>query len=303
MVEHARRRASEGERSRYHAPALEKGLDILELLASRPEGLSQAEIARALQRSVGEIFRMLNCLVARGYLAIRRSNDRYVVTLKLFELAHRHPPVERLLGNAAPLMKELAVELRQSCHLALVEGGHALVVAQVDSPDHVGFAVRVGTLLGLPSTSAGRVLLAFQSGEDRAQLLARAVVDSDLGEPAALGRELDAVRSRGHEERACARGRGVLDLSFPVLDQRGSALAALTVPFLERIDLDGFGSPELAREALRRCAARLTSSIGGCVAPAWRDAAPTPDARARRRRRARGSYAPMTAPHGTLGGS
>jgi DNA-binding IclR family transcriptional regulator len=55
---------------RYAAPALEKGLDILELLSLRDEGLSQRQLADALQRSVGEIYRMLACLVERGYVAL-----------------------------------------------------------------------------------------------------------------------------------------------------------------------------------------------------------------------------------------
>ena len=55
---------------KYPVPALDKGLDILELLAERPDGLTQAEVARSLGRSVGEIFRMLNALLRRGYLAL-----------------------------------------------------------------------------------------------------------------------------------------------------------------------------------------------------------------------------------------
>ena len=40
---------------KYRAPALDKGLDILELLAATEESLSQAEIAKALDRSPNEI--------------------------------------------------------------------------------------------------------------------------------------------------------------------------------------------------------------------------------------------------------
>ena len=36
---------------RYRAPALDKGLDILELLAATDDGLSQADIAKALDLS------------------------------------------------------------------------------------------------------------------------------------------------------------------------------------------------------------------------------------------------------------
>src|ERR1700755_1625952 len=55
--------------ARYTTPALEKGLDILELFASTSEELSKREVARRLGRTVSEIFRMLVCLEQRGYLA------------------------------------------------------------------------------------------------------------------------------------------------------------------------------------------------------------------------------------------
>ena len=52
--------------TRYTTPALEKGLDILELFASTSDELSKREVARRLGRTVSEIFRMLVCLEERG---------------------------------------------------------------------------------------------------------------------------------------------------------------------------------------------------------------------------------------------
>ena len=72
-------------KTNYSAPALEKGLDILELLAHQSEGLTKSQLARLLQRSVSEIFRMLLCLEGRGYIA-QVSEERYSLTLKLFQL-------------------------------------------------------------------------------------------------------------------------------------------------------------------------------------------------------------------------
>src|SRR5260370_42528703 len=54
------------ELDRYRAPALDKGLDILELLAGEEEGLSQAEIAKALGRTPNEHYRMLERLARPG---------------------------------------------------------------------------------------------------------------------------------------------------------------------------------------------------------------------------------------------
>jgi DNA-binding IclR family transcriptional regulator len=254
--------------ARYRAPALEKGLDVLELLSDRPEGLSQSEIARALDRSVGEIFRMLNCLVERGYLAIQRPSDRYILTLKLFELAHRSAPMNRLLANAAPLMKELVNEIQQSCHLAVVEGGHGVVIAQLDSPSHIGFAVRVGTVMQLHKSASGHVLLAFQSKEDRARILSRrTTADGDDTGEEQLDRLFDALRQRGYEEMESTRVRGVRDLSFPIFNHRGAAVAAMTVPFIERLDMPGDSSLAASRKVLAEAASRLSASLGGRNAP------------------------------------
>ncbi|WP_347266589.1 helix-turn-helix domain-containing protein [Paracoccus sp. (in: a-proteobacteria)] len=53
---------------RYRAPALDKGLDILEVLAEQARDLTRAEIVRELGLSPSQIYRMLERLVARGYV-------------------------------------------------------------------------------------------------------------------------------------------------------------------------------------------------------------------------------------------
>lgn len=253
--------------SRYRAPALEKGLDILELLSDRPDGLSQTEIARALDRSVGEIFRMLNCLVERGYLAIQRPNDRYILTLKLFELSHKNPPIHRLISDAVPLMRELAERVHQSCHLVVIEAGHGVVVAQVDSPGYIGFAVRVGSVIQLHKTASGRVLLAFQTSEDRERVLARRNEhEAQAFDRVRFDSAIDAIRKRGHEDCESTRTRGVRDLSFPILNHRGAAVAALTIPFIEHLDVPVDPSLAACKQALGETAARLSALIGGQAA-------------------------------------
>mgnify|MGYP003583588565 CR=1 FL=1 len=54
--------------SRYRAPALEKGLDIIELLASETEPMSPSQISQRLGRSMSELFRMIQVLEHRGYI-------------------------------------------------------------------------------------------------------------------------------------------------------------------------------------------------------------------------------------------
>ena len=145
---------------RYVVPALDKGLDVIELLARESEGLTLNEIAQLLDRTSSELFRMVNVLCRRGYIG--QQDDRYSLTLKLFELAHRHKPIKSLTAAAAPLMRDLAQRSLQSCHLTVFHAGRVLVVAEIDSPERWAFGLKVGAQVGLTDTESGYVLLAFQ---------------------------------------------------------------------------------------------------------------------------------------------
>src|ERR1700722_5571763 len=94
--------------SRYAAPALEKGLDIVEVFASEPAGLSATEVARRLGRGVSEIFRRLVCLQRRGYTCEADSDERFELTPKLLQLGQRHHPPDGLIAHARPLMQQVA---------------------------------------------------------------------------------------------------------------------------------------------------------------------------------------------------
>lgn len=218
---------------RYSAPALEKGLDVLELLAESRVGLTQSAIAAQLGRSVSELFRMLAVLEGRGYIYRQRPQDLYYLSLRLYELAHRHPPTKRLLDVALPEMRTLAHTSRQSCHLGVPAEGELLIIAKVDSPESAGITVQLGRR-GL-DTASGRVLLAHQPPEVRARWLSAATTgeDPDPTSPTFVAR-LEQIAAQGFESIHNESLEGVTDLSYPVLDVTDVAIAALTVPYLHR---------------------------------------------------------------------
>jgi DNA-binding IclR family transcriptional regulator len=255
------RRRALSRRSRYAAPALEKGLDILELLASVSEALTHSEIAGRLGRTITEVFRMLVCLEERGYISRTGPDERYQLTLKLFEIVHHHHPLQRLVTQARPLVHRVAGETGQSCHLAMLNNAEVVVVAQFDAPGNMGFAVRLGANVDLLNTASGHVILAFQSDEVCARALEAWRLRSKKLIPAGLYRHLNRIRRRGYEELASYQVRGVVNISYPVLNQHGEAIAAMTVPFLARIG-DVAGATRV-KEALSRASHALSLAIGG----------------------------------------
>ena len=251
----------------YTAPALEKGLDILELLAGEADGLSQAAIAQRLSRSTAELFRMLSVLERRGYVT-RHADGGYRLSLRLFELAHQHPPLKRLLSVALPAMQELAQRSRQSAHLVIHFSRRILVVAQVDSPEPMGFAVRLGAHFPFrPDRASSRVLTAFQPAPLQEELIAELLATGARGRSAAKVRgELAAIVRAGVYEAPSDTTEGVTDLCAPVFDHSDGAVAALTVPYLKQRDVKV--SLATVRQALLETVRIISAGLGATAARA-----------------------------------
>ena len=248
---------------KYTAPALEKGLDILEHLSRADGGLAQAEIARALGRSVSEIFRMLVVLQDRGYIAFDPGTDRYVLTTLMFEISHRTPLIRRLTTAAAPLMRDLAQKINQSVHLAVLAEESVLIVGQVDPPARHVMSVRLGTRVDVWRASSGRVMMAYQTEDALAEMLSRSPLPTDMPEQK-LRSDLADIRKRGHEIVDSFVVKGVVNISAPIIGHTGHAIAALTVPHIERFsDTVSFSD---CCVATIDGAARLTQSLGGGIA-------------------------------------
>jgi DNA-binding IclR family transcriptional regulator len=246
----------------YSVPAVEKALDIVEYLASEGVPMTRAQLARALNRQPAELFRMLTCLEARGYLWRDSDSNAYGLTLKLFELSRTHSPYEGLLRIAAPHMRALAAELRESVHLSMLHGHQVMVIAQEESPKPFRLSVEVGSLHSLANTTSGRVLLASLSDEEAAALLKRDASRKQV--PAAarqnLRERLDAIRRNGYEWSEGEWFESGIDLGVLVGSPDSRVRAALVMAILRR---KGEG-PTLDQllPALQECARAIGLAAG-----------------------------------------
>lgn len=243
----------------YSAPALEKAIDIIELLAREPGGLTVSDIATRLSRSISELFRVIVVLDRRAWLHKDPASDRYRVTYKLLETAHRATPAQELTHVAAPLMHALAATAMQSCHLVVRNGASGLIVLRQESPGPTGFAVRLGTSIALATNCSGHVLLAFMGEDARTAILDET---TDAATRASLAPHLAAIRDRGHEWSKSNRMAGVSDMSCPIFGYDGHVVAALTIPFLEVIDETPHISADEALIALKRTATAISQALG-----------------------------------------
>lgn len=250
------------DRASYRVPALEKGLDVLELLADSSRALRLTEIAERTARTKQELFRVLNCLHERGYL-VRDRAQRYRISTKLFELGAKQASIQTLVARAMPHMERLAETIGESCHLNIVVGHRMLVVAHASSQADITLTVRVGASFPLHERNTGRVALAFLP-EDRL-----ATYWEQINEPARKKsrwqRDLDAIRERGFEIAESPITRGVKDCATPILGPGGKLLGVLCVSHILRVGVPD-DSPHLPA-ALLATARAISAEFGPLTPP------------------------------------
>ena len=222
-----------GTTEKYRAPALERGLDIIELLVTQSEPMSLQEIGQALGKSKGELFRMMNVLERRKYVSRHNSNDRYSLTNKLFSLALEQTPVRELVTVAMPIMHTLSDTIDQTCHLAVPSEDQIVVIARAEAPGATTFTVRLGYHQFSPNTVSGRLLFACQSDDTKEKWLDLFRQDDRFNDEAGFLARVEAIRGAGYEKSPSAYVKGVTDIAAPITNF-DVAQAALTVPFIDK---------------------------------------------------------------------
>jgi DNA-binding IclR family transcriptional regulator len=248
---------SEGdEKPVYTAPALEKGLDVLELLAREEHPLTAGAIVQKLGRSHGELFRMIQVLERRGFVA--QAESGYSLTSRMFEIGIERPPLRNLVEIALPVMRELTFETGQSSQLTFHSVGQMVVVARMESMEEIGFTVRVGYRKPLYQTTSGATLFAFQPPQIQKEW--EGLFDPKLkkSELAAFRATCELIRAQGYANLPSGFIDGITDLSAPII--RGDrAAAAMAVPFVHsrvaKLPKEG------VIRALRAAAARVASEL------------------------------------------
>lgn len=224
--------ASDSAQRDYKVPATEKALDILEFMAARNDHVTQTKISAGLGRSIHEIYRVIQFLEGRGYL-VRTKPDRFRLSLKLFELAHMHPPVNRLIDCALPVMRGLVGKTGQSCHRAVLRDAAVLIVSQINSPLPMRYSVALGLHFPVLETSSGAVLLAALPLPEQGTLLEHIIASGEAGASRAeIAARLSAISKLGYEMPASLAVEGCANISVPVRDHMGATIAALTIRYL-----------------------------------------------------------------------
>lgn len=216
---------------KYSAPALEKGLEILEFLSLQTHARSMLEIATGVGRNKNEIFRMIIVLEENGYIE-RQDTDSFLLSDKLYHLGLRKPSNRRLTDVALPAMDAFCESMPFCCFLSVAVGIEAVIMAKAESPDAFTFSVTLGQRVAIHESAEGLCMLAYTRQPRRLQIFRRLGLNGRA--ETKLQTELTQIIQQGFAKLDNAFVMGVINVAVPVFDAFGEvAVGALCVPFVE----------------------------------------------------------------------
>ncbi|TKI05530.1 helix-turn-helix domain-containing protein [Martelella alba] len=220
----------------YRAPALSRGLRVLELMTLSGMPMTMKEIVMSLNLSFNHLYRIIQCLEEEGYL---RSDEQgyYYLTDKL-RVNRRSDFLKQTseLDACQSLMKAFSWQTNQPCHLAAIKDGQVRVIIHQHPEFAPSISAREGALLNTVKSSSALLLLALADEQTSWTLIRHYQLDATLR--GAMVEQLCQIAKQGYAEVPHDRIIGLTSLSWPVIGRDGHAHAAITCPYFDHVPGD-----------------------------------------------------------------
>lgn len=175
-------------------------------------------------------WRILSTLESHGLVASDRSSGHWTLGPGLVDIA-RLADSQVVLRDVREVLERLALQTGETAALAVVRGG-ALTYTDEVAPPAIVAASWSGQPVSLHATSTGKVLLAWATEDELAQLMPRRLsrfTTTTITDRAGLRADLDATRERGYATCHGEFETSAWGVSAPVLDRMGALLAIVSV--------------------------------------------------------------------------
>jgi IclR family KDG regulon transcriptional repressor len=206
-------------------------IDVLEAVAFSAEELGVTQIADRLKMTKGSVYRHLQTLVERGYLAQNPTTLRYSIGPKSRLLA-RHAPEQDLLHLAEGPMRQLRDAVDQTVVLSEMTPRGVLILHKLTASSPIEIGVRSGSELVFHASAQGKLMIALAPREVRDRVLAKPLqrfTDKTITSSRKLKQEFEQIVNRGYSSAPEEVAPGLNAVAAPIFDARGACVAALAL--------------------------------------------------------------------------
>jgi len=220
-------------KSREQVTSVERALSILELLASKHQGLSTSAISRVMGVPKSSTSYLLRTLIARGYVRRGSENGQHTLGIRVLSLGGEAMQGMALREVAIPHLRSTVERTRLGAHLAILDHGDAVYIERIESPGFIKMDIWVGRRVAPQITAVGKALICHLDRHDVQEIVAQhrvsAASSRTIMNLPRLLEELAAARQRGYAIDDEEHAAGVRCLAAPILAASGEVVAAIGV--------------------------------------------------------------------------
>ncbi len=207
-------------------PAVERVLDILELLEENKEPLSFTQILKQLHISKPTLSRLLCNLAERGYLHRNPATKKYELGLKLLHIGSSLLEKIELREKAQPFLRELMEKSGETVELGILDDDALLFIDKWETDESIRLFAKVGSRFSkLHASAPGKALLAHIPEEDFKRFTQKGLVKvtnhtiTKIGE---LKEELKKIKKQGYVFDDQEVREGVRRFASPIFEHQGN---------------------------------------------------------------------------------
>jgi len=211
--------------------SVDRAVSVLEILA-REGSAGVSEVATEIGVHKSTAFRLLAALEERDLVEQNTERGKYQLGFGVLRLASAIPARLELVGQAQPVLDELAQSLDETINLAVVREHYSVHVQQALGSAAVASQNWVGQVTPLHATSSGKVLLAYMSEERLDETLDAAGLKSytehTVTSREMLVEQLEQARAEGFATAFEELETGLNAAAVPVRDHTGTVIGAVS---------------------------------------------------------------------------
>ena len=219
----------------FRVPAVDRAMNLFELLASSRSGLTLSELSRKLNMPKSATHYLIYTLATRGYLR-RGSDGRHSLGLHfadIVDIANASRAELTFAELATPYLRRVSARFDLTATLTILRGAEALIVGRAISANDGAGGAWVGHHIDLHCTAQGKALIAYLSDRELGMLFGSRELaqftPKTIVSLSALKIHLADVRANGFSVNDEEHEHGVRAVAAPVFDNLGVVIAAVSV--------------------------------------------------------------------------
>jgi DNA-binding IclR family transcriptional regulator len=213
--------------------SVDRALNILEVVSHSKEPLGVTELSNKMDLNKSTVYRMLNTLQYKGYIAQDTENDKYTTGLKLFELGSLAINELDLRKTSVSYLEELMELTGETVHLGILDDGEVIYIEKVESSETIRMHSKIGKRVYAHNTSLGKVLLAYSDKEVinnflNEKKLAKTTENTIIKQDK-FKEHLHQVKKQGYAVDKEESEKGINCIAGPIFDHKGEITAAFSI--------------------------------------------------------------------------